>query len=75
MLAKLRMSSIPSLVSEVSKGSVTRQIHVDDAVERVATFMRSGNVVVLTGAGVSVDSGIQSYRGRDGLYTTNPKFK
>lgn len=32
------------------------------------------NVVVLTGAGVSVASGLKSYRGPGGLWTTNPEL-
>ncbi|KAG5219720.1 DHS NAD/FAD-binding domain-containing protein [Salix suchowensis] len=44
------------------------------AIERVADFLRPGNVTVLTGAGVSVDSGIRAYRGKDGRYM-NPNYK
>lgn len=44
------------------------------AIERVADFIRPGNVTVLTGAGVSVDSGIRAYRGKDGRYM-NPNYK
>ncbi|KAJ6619877.1 DHS-like NAD/FAD-binding domain-containing protein [Mycena sp. CBHHK59/15] len=44
------------------------------AVERVAEFLVPGNVAVLTGAGVSVDSGIRAYRGHDGRYM-NPNYK
>jgi NAD-dependent deacetylase sirtuin 4 len=45
-----------------------------EAIERVARFLAPGNVTVLTGAGVSVDSGIRAYRGRDGRYL-NPNYK
>ncbi|KZS94804.1 DHS-like NAD/FAD-binding domain-containing protein [Sistotremastrum niveocremeum HHB9708] len=44
------------------------------AAQRVADFLESGNVAVLTGAGVSVDSGIRAYRGKDGRYM-NPNYK
>ncbi|KIM90381.1 hypothetical protein PILCRDRAFT_812116 [Piloderma croceum F 1598] len=44
------------------------------AVNRIATFLRPGNVAVLTGAGVSVDSGIRAYRGKNGRYL-NPNYK
>jgi len=42
--------------------------------ERLYNFIRHGNVTVLTGAGVSVDSGIRAYRGEDGRYM-NPNYK
>ncbi|THH09963.1 hypothetical protein EW145_g1662 [Phellinidium pouzarii] len=44
------------------------------AVERIASFLAPGNVTVLSGAGVSVDSGIRAYRGKDGRYM-NPNYK
>ncbi|KAJ7224148.1 DHS-like NAD/FAD-binding domain-containing protein [Mycena pura] len=47
---------------------------VQDAIERVAQFILPGNVAILTGAGVSVDSGIRAYRGSDGRYM-NPNYK
>lgn len=43
------------------------------AIDRIAEFLSRGNVSVLTGAGVSVDSGIRAYRGRNGLYL-NPNY-
>ncbi|KAJ7130645.1 DHS-like NAD/FAD-binding domain-containing protein [Mycena epipterygia] len=50
------------------------QRSVQEAVERVANFIVPGNVAILTGAGVSVDSGIRAYRGHDGRYM-NPNYK
>ncbi|KAJ7091452.1 DHS-like NAD/FAD-binding domain-containing protein [Mycena belliarum] len=47
---------------------------IEEAVERVADFLYPGNVAILTGAGVSVDSGIRAYRGSDGRYM-NPNYK
>lgn len=44
------------------------------AIERIASFLASGNVTLLTGAGVSVDSGIRAYRGKDGRYM-NPNYR
>ncbi|EJD52653.1 DHS-like NAD/FAD-binding domain-containing protein [Auricularia subglabra TFB-10046 SS5] len=44
------------------------------AIERVAAFLARGNAAVLTGAGVSTDSGIRAYRGEEGRYL-NPNFK
>ncbi|KAK0501568.1 DHS-like NAD/FAD-binding domain-containing protein [Armillaria luteobubalina] len=45
-----------------------------EAVQRVVEFLAPGNVTLITGAGVSVDSGIRAYRGRDGRYM-NPNYK
>jgi NAD+-dependent protein deacetylase sirtuin 4 len=44
------------------------------AIEQIAAFLKPGNVAVLTGAGVSVDSGIRAYRGKNGRYI-NPNYK
>ncbi|KAJ3514715.1 hypothetical protein NLJ89_g2210 [Agrocybe chaxingu] len=45
-----------------------------EATERLSDFIGAGNVTILTGAGVSVDSGIRAYRGDDGRYM-NPNYK
>ncbi|KAH8833132.1 DHS-like NAD/FAD-binding domain-containing protein [Flagelloscypha sp. PMI_526] len=45
-----------------------------EAIETLANFLIPGNCCVLTGAGVSVDSGIRAYRGQDGRYS-NPNYK
>ncbi|KAK0188638.1 DHS-like NAD/FAD-binding domain-containing protein [Armillaria mellea] len=45
-----------------------------EAVQRVVEFLAPGNVTLITGAGVSVDSGIRAYRGHDGRYM-NPNYK
>uniref|UniRef100_A0A8H8CIN6 Deacetylase sirtuin-type domain-containing protein n=1 Tax=Psilocybe cubensis TaxID=181762 RepID=A0A8H8CIN6_PSICU len=47
---------------------------IKEATERLSEFLGIGNVTVLTGAGVSVDSGIRAYRGDDGRYM-NPNYK
>ena len=45
-----------------------------EAVDRISKFLSHGNVAVLTGAGISVDSGIKAYRGKDGRYM-NPDYR
>ncbi|KAF8637655.1 hypothetical protein AX17_002723 [Amanita inopinata Kibby_2008] len=67
--------SVPGLPQAiVSAKSTAPPISPREAVERLATFLRDGNVTVITGAGVSVDSGIRAYRGQDGRYM-NPHYK
>ena len=45
------------------------------AIEQLCSFLaRPGRAALLTGAGVSVDSGIRAYRGEDGRYM-NPNYQ
>jgi NAD-dependent deacetylase len=50
---------------------------VDEPTQEVtrarALLERARHVVVLTGAGISTDSGIQDFRGPEGLWTKNPE--
>ncbi|KAF8825658.1 hypothetical protein HHX47_DHR6000286 [Lentinula edodes] len=66
--------SVPNLPKSLLLNSLTKQVPVSEAVDSVTAFLAPGNVTLITGAGVSVDSGIRAYRGRDGLYM-NPNYK
>ncbi|KAI0314813.1 DHS-like NAD/FAD-binding domain-containing protein [Amylostereum chailletii] len=69
---RLSVPNIPLALLTASR-SVPFVSHAE-AIERVSTFLAPGNVAVLTGAGVSVDSGIKAYRGKDGRYM-NPDYQ
>lgn len=48
-------------------------MHGQQRIERVAAWLReSSRVVVLTGAGISTESGIPDFRGPQGIWTRNP---
>ena len=66
--------SIPNIPSALLNASRAPGISLEFAIDRVATFLSMGNAIVLTGAGVSIDSGIRAYRGKDGRYM-NPSYK
>jgi NAD-dependent deacetylase len=45
----------------------------DDDLEKIATWLRNADrVAVLTGAGISTESGIPDFRGPNGVWTKNP---
>lgn len=54
---------------------------VSGAIEALTTFLRPSRnnappkTTLLTGAGISVASGLADYRGKDGTYTSNPKYR
>ena len=67
--------SVPTIPTAVlSAASTAGRITPSAAVERIAEFLAPGNVATITGAGVSVDSGIRAYRGAKGRYL-NPNYK
>ncbi|KAG6811650.1 hypothetical protein H0H92_006465 [Tricholoma furcatifolium] len=67
--------SVPGLPQAIlSASSSAKPISPSEATLRLADFIGKGKTTVLTGAGVSVDSGIRAYRGNDGRYM-NPNYK
>ncbi|CUS07048.1 unnamed protein product [Tuber aestivum] len=45
------------------------------AIDAVTNFLESRNIVILTGAGVSVESGLADYRGGRGTYRLNRTYR
>ncbi|RPB04927.1 DHS-like NAD/FAD-binding domain-containing protein [Choiromyces venosus 120613-1] len=45
------------------------------AIDAVTNFLESRNTVILTGAGVSVESGLADYRGEKGTYRLNRTYR
>jgi len=67
--------SVPGLPHAIlSAKSTTPPVSPQEAIYRLSEFIKRGNVLLITGAGVSVDSGIRAYRGQDGRYM-NPNYK
>jgi len=66
--------SVPGIPQAILNAKPSLSISLAEATEILADFIKSGNIAVLTGAGVSVDSGIRAYRGEDGRYM-NPDYK
>lgn len=64
--------SVPTIIT--SSGAPKQTISPAAAVERIAGFLAPGKVTLITGAGVSVASGIRAYRGKDGRYM-NPNYQ
>jgi NAD+-dependent protein deacetylase sirtuin 4 len=71
---KVSVPHIPKAVLEAAVVSPGTLGSLEAAIRQVADFIRPGNLTVLTGAGVSVDSGIRAYRGHNGSYM-NPNYR
>ncbi|KAH9995380.1 DHS-like NAD/FAD-binding domain-containing protein [Russula compacta] len=71
---RLSVPNIPLAILSAAALRSTPSVSHSEAVQRIASFLSSGRAAVLTGAGVSVDSGVKAYRGKDGRYT-NPDYK
>ena len=71
---RFSVPNIPAAVLSKAAQHKTQSVSPAEAIERITSFLSSGHAAVLTGAGVSVDSGLKAYRGKDGRYT-NPDYK
>ena len=68
--------SVPTIPTSAFRtaSAATASVLPAVAAEQVASFLSKGKAAVITGAGVSVDSGIRAYRGEKGSYL-NPNYK
>ena len=71
---RVSVPTIPDAVLRSAADAAGERIAPAAAVQRVADFLSHGKTAVITGAGVSVDSGIRAYRGEKGSYL-NPNYK
>jgi hypothetical protein len=72
--ASLMRISVPTIPVLLNPSNVPR-ISRERAIERLADFLGApGSATLLTGAGVSVESGIRAYRGPAGRYL-NPNYQ
>ena len=71
---RLSVPNIPATVLSKAAQHKSKSVSSSEAIERIASFLSEGHAAVLTGAGVSVDSGLKAYRGKDGRYT-NPDYE
>ena len=71
---RVSVPTIPDAVLRSAADAAGKRIAPAAAVQRVADFLSHGKTAVITGAGVSVDSGIRAYRGNSGRYL-NPNYK
>lgn len=76
-----RKTSKAARLGQIRRSSASASAALPDELlfhaERVASFFdkAKGNVVVLSGAGLSTGSGIPDYRGENGIYKSNVAFK
>ncbi|KAI0255871.1 DHS-like NAD/FAD-binding domain-containing protein [Lactifluus subvellereus] len=71
---RLSVPNIPPAILSTASQRNAPTLSPPEAVQRISSFLSSGRAAVLTGAGVSVDSGVKAYRGKDGRYM-NPDYK
>ncbi|SPC61557.1 related to NAD-dependent deacetylase sirtuin type 4 [Ustilago sp. UG-2017b] len=67
--------SIPSIPEQATRA--TMEYSLENGAKMVAEFLSAakGKAVIMTGAGVSVDSGIAPYRGENGHYTVHRSYR
>lgn len=66
-MGSIRMPTIPGLASGFTRKDLPR-VTKEAAAEALAELFARRNTLVVTGAGVSVDSGIRAYRGKIGFW-------
>ena len=73
-MVRISIPTLPSLPP--LPPSALTLLPAKSAASHLATFLANGKgkTAMLTGAGLSVDSGIRAYRGEDGTYS-NPNYK
>lgn len=73
-MVRISIPTLPSL-PPLPPSALTK-LSARAAASHLAEFLDNGKgkTVMLSGAGVSVDSGIRAYRGKDGSYS-NPNYK
>jgi NAD-dependent deacetylase len=65
---------VPDDAEDVDPGEIDDPDEVGRQIDRVRAWIdASEHVVVLTGAGISTDSGIPDFRGPDGVWTRDPE--
>ncbi|TKY86490.1 hypothetical protein EX895_004639 [Sporisorium graminicola] len=67
--------SIPSIPEQATRATI--EYSLENASRMVAEFLSTakGKALIMTGAGVSVDSGIAPYRGENGHYTVHKTYR
>jgi NAD+-dependent protein deacetylase sirtuin 4 len=71
---RFSVPNIPPAILSTAAQRNAKKVTPSEAVQRISSFLSTGRAAVLTGAGVSVDSGVKAYRGKDGRYM-NPDYK
>lgn len=67
--------SIPSIPEQATRATI--EYSLENGAQMVADFLAAakGKALIMTGAGVSVDSGIAPYRGENGHYTVHKTYR
>ncbi|SPO26141.1 related to NAD-dependent deacetylase sirtuin type 4 [Ustilago trichophora] len=67
--------SIPSIPEQATRATI--EYSLENASNMIAEFLSAakGKALIMTGAGVSVDSGIAPYRGENGHYTVHKTYR